>query len=87
MDVSDSANHRHLVPFNSSIRFGLVYCPGVKTESFLFERVSDIIQATDLPKVVTCTKKAKGKSEGFSVDQNEVLIVSKVSLYNSKCPT
>ena len=79
VDISDCTNQRHLIPFNSAIKFGLVYCPRVKTESFFFEKVSDIIQADDLPKVVTCTKKAKSKNEESSVAVNEVLIVTDVS--------
>ena len=80
VDISNSINQRHTVPLNSSLKFGLIYCPGVKTESFLFEKVSDITQADDLPKVVTCTKKAKGKQECSSVTVNEVLVILNVSI-------
>ncbi len=77
-------NQRYLVPFNSPVKFGMLYCPGVKTESYLFERVLDIIQTNDLPKVVTCTKKYKGKSEDSSVSLNEILIVQEVSQTTSR---
>ena len=60
------------------MKFGVLYCPGVKAESFFFEKVLDIIQASDLPKVVTCTKKFKGKNEDSSVGVNEILIVEEV---------
>lgn len=61
------------------MKCGLIYCPGVKAENYFFEKVSDIIQALDLPKVVTCTKKAKNKNENSSIGLNEVLIVTEVS--------
>lgn len=78
IDASDTINQRYLIPHHSTAKFGLIYCPGVKTENHTFERVSDIIQAQDLPKVVACTKKYKGKNEGCSLGVNEVLIVMEV---------
>ena len=78
VDGSDFNNQRYLFPYNSALRFGLVYCPGVKIERYFFERVSDIIQAPDLPKVITCTKKVKGKNDSCSVSADEVLIVLEV---------
>ena len=80
VDISDSINQRYLVPYNSSAKFGLVYCPGVKNECYYFEKVSDIIQSDDMPKVVTCTKKAKNRSNSdANISPNEVLIVVEVS--------
>lgn len=76
IDGNDVINQRYLFPYNSSLRFGIVYCPGIKTESYIFEKVSDIIRSTDLPKVVACTKKVKNKSEKLEV--NEILIVKEV---------
>lgn len=84
IDASDVINECYFIPHNSVAKFGIIYCPGVKTESYFFERVSDLIQAQDLPKVVTCTKKYKGKNEGCSVGVNEVLIVMEVRL--KMCP-
>lgn len=79
IDISDAFNQRYLIPHNSPIRFGVIYCPGVKTENYYFERVSDIIQASDLPKVVMCTRKVKGKDEKSNLSSKEVLIVIEVS--------
>ena len=82
IDVSNLSNERYLIPHHSKAKIGLVYCAGVKVESYVFEKVSDILQAQDLPKVVTCTKKHKGKTDSSSVGVNEVLIVMEVSLFD-----
>ena len=77
IDISDAVNQHYLIPHNSPIRFGVIYCPGVKSENYYFERVSDIIEAVDLPKVVTCTRKVESREEP-SLSSSEVLIVIEV---------
>ena len=78
IDVCDSMSQHFFIPHNSPIKLGVIYCPGVKNENYYFEKALDIIQAPDMPKVVTCTRKVKGKDEKSSLSQNEVLIIMEV---------
>lgn len=79
--VRDIAGCQYSIPFNSSVKFGLVYSPaGIHNESYIFEKVKDIIDAVELPKVVVATRAICPSKDtpGHSVMKNEVLIIQEV---------
>lgn len=73
-------DRHYQIPCNSTVQLGIIYNPRVKNEIFFFEKVSDIIQSQDLPKVITCTKRCKGRDGGSGVNPDEVLIVIEVRI-------
>ena len=75
------AGCRYSVPLNSSAKFGLVYSPpGIRNECYVFEKVKDIIDAAEPPKLVVAVNSVhlhRGKSD-TSVMKNEILVVQQV---------
>ena len=75
------AGSKYSIPFNSSAKFGIVYSPaGIRNECYVFEKVKDIISASELPKVVVATKSLRSNKDNSdnSIMKNEVLIVQEV---------
>ena len=83
--VRDMTGCQYSIPFNSSTKFGLVYSPvGISNESYVFEKVKDIIDAAVLPKIVVATRAIHPNKDSpdHSVMKNEVLIIQEV---RNKC--
>ena len=75
------AGSQYTVPFNSLAKFGLVYSPaGIRNECYVFEKVKDIIDSAELPKVVVAMKAVRPSKDSSdqSIMKNEVLIIQEV---------
>lgn len=71
----------YFIPLSSAIQFGLVYDPSDNQtqamEGYRFRRVSDLIGANPLPKIV-CVISPCSCSNGVFLEHNELLVVKKV---------
>ena len=79
--VKDMAGCQYHIPFNSSARFGLVYSPaGIRNECYVFDKVNDIIDAAERPKLVVATKSVRPNKDysDLLIMKNEVLIIQEV---------
>ena len=78
--MEDVLGNKYSVPLNSALQFGLVY----DDRNPKFEKVSDILACTNLPKVVRATCSYSSGSEESSIYEDEVLVVLGVHEYETK---
>ena len=81
INVRDMAGCQYSVPLNSSAKFGLVYSPaGIHDECHVFEKVKDIINAAEPPKLVVAMNSVRSRKDKSdpSILKNEVFIVQEV---------
>lgn len=76
------------VPMGSAVQFSLLYNynPSQKETSalngYVFKTAADIIEATQLPKVVCTTVDYQSQDPSSSVEANEILVVHRVTMIN-----
>lgn len=74
---------RYNVPLNSAIPFGIMYDPhndlNEALRGYRFDKISDLIQASPLPRVVRARKGHVGSTPENSLVANELLLLRKVT--------
>ena len=78
VQIKDVQGTVYSIPMNSSIRIGLVYEQSGKAEPLVFRKVSDLLSAGTLPKVICATKAFKTADVKSSIQEKEILIVRQV---------
>ena len=78
--IEDVSGNKYNVPLNSSLQFGLMY----DDHNPVYEKVSDLLALTDLPKVICSTNSYSSGKEESTIYANELLIVLGVHVYDSK---
>ena len=80
--VSDSSKAQYIVPFNSAVRFGIIFNPlgntTAATQGYKFPTVGDITSLGSLPPVICAHASYEVSAADSSVQKNDILIVKEV---------
>ena len=82
VEIKDEDGVMYNIPLGSSMKFGLLYNPNNQYDEAFngmeFEKISDIVAMSTLPKVVCATKAYQVSDEKNTVDENEILAIRHV---------
>ena len=80
--LNDHVGFSYTIPLNSSLQFGLVQSDDASLqkeyENRIYEKVSDLLTLSSLPRVVCATKNIKGNDEKSSLSAEEILVIKRV---------
>ena len=69
-----------MIPLNSTTKFGLIQESAIE----IFNTVEDIMNASELPKIVTVTALNVGKNDKPSLVKNEILVIRGVVKFGGR---
>lgn len=88
MSIKDKDGTTHCIPLSSPIKFGIFYNPCKDLQhakmGYAFTTVSDIVDYEKPPYVIRATTKYVGAEPWNSVFANEVLLVKKIGLGDTR---
>ena len=80
--VQDCSRVEYRIPINSSVEFGVLYSPEGNLpkalDGYKYPKVSDIMTASPLPKVVRANMMFKGTAPDNSIEKSELLIIKDI---------
>ena len=80
--LNDHVGFSYTIPLNSSLQFGLVQSDDASLqkeyENRVYEKVSDLLTLSSLPRLVCATKNIKGNDEKSSLCAEEILVIKRV---------
>ena len=80
--IRDEDGVTYSLPLESAMKFGLIYNPSSNLDEALsgyeFERVSNIVAASILPKIVRTTKSVRNSDDKSALEEGELLVIQHV---------
>ena len=80
--IRDEDGVTYSLPLESAMKFGLIYNPSSNLDEALsgyeFERVSNIVAASILPKIVRTTKSVHNSDDKSALEEGELLVIQHV---------